>query len=87
MGDSDNKEEVKEQDKQYDPKKKADKPVKNRSFFQNIKAEYRRIVWPDRTTVVKESTAVIVLTMILAALIALLDFVIKTGLDRILQIG
>ena len=33
------------------------------------------------------STPVIVLLVILAVLIAFLDFVIKTGLDKILQIG
>lgn len=84
MGDSEIKEEVKEQ---KNPQKKADKPAKKKGFFHNLKAEFKRIVWPDQSTVVKESTAVIVVTVILGLIIALLDFVIKTGLDKIFQIG
>lgn len=84
MGDSEIKNEVKEQN---EPQKKAEKPAKKKSGFQNLKAEFKRIVWPDRDTVVKESTAVIVVTVILGAVIALLDLLIKLGLDKILQIG
>ena len=49
--------------------------------------EFKRIIWPDKDTVVKETTAVVVVTVILGVIIALLDFVIKTGLDKIIQIG
>ena len=84
MGDSEIKEEINEQN---EPQKKAEKTAKKKGAFQNMKAEFKRIVWPDKNTVVKESTAVIVVTIILAVLIAFLDFVIKTGLDKILQIG
>ena len=84
MGDSEIKKEVKEQNT---PQKKAEKPAKKKSGFQNLKAEFKRIVWPDKDTVVKESTAVIVVTIILGAVIALLDWILKLGLDKILQIG
>ncbi len=87
MGDSEIKNEVSEQN---EPQKKAEKPAKKdkkKSGFQNLKAEFKRIVWPDKDAVVKESTAVIVVTVILGAVIALLDWVIKFGLDKILQIG
>ncbi len=57
------------------------------SRIQKLKAEFNRIIWPDKNTVVKETTAVVVVTVILGAIIALLDLIIKTGLDKILQIG
>lgn len=84
MGDSENKNEMTEQN---EPQKKAEKPAKKKNGFQNLKAEFKRIVWPDKNTVVKQSTAVIVVTIILGAVIALLDWVIKLGLDKILQMG
>ena len=84
MGDSENKKVVTEQN---EPHKKAEKPAKKKSFFHNLKAEFKRIVWPDKDKVVKESATVIVVTIILGALIALIDLAIKTGLDKILQIG
>lgn len=84
MGDSEKKEEVKEQNK---PQKKSEETAHKKGAFQSLKAEFKHIVWPDKDTVVKESTAVIVVTVILGAVIALLDWVIKLGLDKIIQIG
>lgn len=85
MGDSENKE-VAGQDR---PNKtgNADAAKKTGSRIQKLKAEFNRIIWPDKNTVVKETTAVVVVTVILGAIIALLDLIIKTGLDKILQIG
>ena len=83
MGDSENKEVV-----EQNTPKKAEKTAKAKGGrIQALKAEFNRIIWPDKDTVDKETTAVVIVTVILGAIIALLDFVIKTGLDKILQIG
>ena len=100
MGDSENKEVVLNEVKADKPEatKKADKPAKEKSatdksvrkkggFFRSLKSEFKKIVWPDKETTIKETTAVVVVTVILGAIIALLDFVIKTGLDKIIQMG
>ena len=84
MGDSEIKEKIKEQN---EPQEKAEKTAKKGSRIQGIKTEFARIIWPDKDTIIKETTAVVVVTAILGAVIALLDFVIKAGLDKILQIG
>ena len=91
MGDSENKEAVLNEakvDKSEADKSAKDKSAKKKSgFFRSLKAEFKKIVWPDKETIVKETTAVVVVTVILGAIIALLDFVIKTGLDKLIQIG
>lgn len=99
MGDSENKEVVLNEVNADKPEaekeasvKKADKSAKinllrKKWFFRSLKAEFKKIVWPDKETTVKETTAVVVVTVILGAIIALLDFVIKTGLDKLIQIG
>lgn len=100
MGDSENKEavlnEVKADKSEAEKEasvKNADKSAKDKSakkksgFFRSLKAEFKKIVWPDKETITKETTAVVVVTVILGAIIALLDFVIKTGLDKLIQIG
>lgn len=89
MGDSENKEVVEQNTpKKAEKAEKADKTAKTKGGrIQALKAEFKRIIWPDKDTVVKETTAVVIVTVILGAIIALLDFVIKTGLDKILQIG
>ncbi|MCH5267278.1 MAG: preprotein translocase subunit SecE [Lachnospiraceae bacterium] len=70
---------------QDEPKKTehAAAPKKKNKQLQGLKAEFHRIIWPDKDTVVKETTAVVVTTVILGVIIALLDWVIKLGLDRI----
>ena len=55
--------------------------------IHSIKAEFHRIVWPSKDAIIKETTAVVISTIILGVIIALLDFLIKTGLDKIFQIG
>ena len=100
MGDSENKEvlqnEAVAENKQADnavDTKKADKSATDKSvrkkggFFRSLKSEFKKIVWPDKETTIKETTAVVIVTVILGAIIALLDFVIKTGLDKIIQMG
>ena len=74
---------------QDEPKKtaKTAKAPKKKSRLQGLKAEFRRIIWPDKETITKETTAVVVSTVILGIIIALLDLLIKTGLDKVFQIG
>lgn len=85
MANSENKEEV----MQDEPKKTAKSATasKKKSRLQGLKAEFRRIIWPDKETITKETTAVVVSTVILGIIIALLDLLIKTGLDKVFQIG
>ena len=85
MANSENKEEV----MQDEPKKTAKTATasKKKSRLQGLKAEFRRIIWPDKETITKETTAVVVSTVILGIITALLDLLIKTGLDKVFQIG
>ena len=84
MGDSEIKKDVENQN----TPQKTDKPAKKKGgFFKALKAEFKRVIWPDKDTLIKETTAVVVVTVVLGVIIALLDFVIKTGLDKIIQIG
>ena len=57
-------------------------PVK--SFFKGFKAEFKKIVWPDQETVVKQTVSVTVISILLGAVIAILDFIIKRGLSFII---
>ena len=58
-------------------KEKANKP----SFFKGLKAEYKQIVWPDRNEVLKQSVAVVCISIVLGAIIAVLDFLMQYGVD------
>ena len=57
---------------------------KKKGFFKGLKAEFGRIIWPDKDTVWKESAAVLAVSVILALVIAGMDVLIQIGLDAIL---
>ena len=47
---------------------------KIKRFFKGVKAEYSKIIFPSRETLRKQTVAVIVVAVFLAALIAAMDF-------------
>ncbi len=63
------------------------KKSKARSFFDGVKVEWDKIIWPTRNTLAKQTGAVVVVSVILSAVIAILDYLMKTGLDKLLSIS
>ena len=57
------------------------------SFFKGLKAEFKKVVWPDQETVVKQTAAVVSVAVVLGLIIAALDLVMKLGVDRLLFLG
>jgi preprotein translocase subunit SecE len=43
-------------------------------FWKGVKAEFKKIIWPDRDTLVKQLVAVLCVTVVAALLIAVIDF-------------
>ena len=78
MGDSEIK---KETEKQNEPKKAEKTAKKKGGFFRALKAEFRKIIWPTKENVAKETTAVVITSIILGLIIAMLDFVIQYGVN------
>ena len=58
-----------------------------RSFFRGVKVEWGKIIWPSRETLTKQTGAVVVVSVILSAVIAILDYLMKTCLDKLLTIS
>ena len=56
------------------------------SWFTGLKAEFKKIIWPTREKLAKETTAVVVTSVILGLIIALLDFVIQYGIDILVNL-
>lgn len=62
----------------------ADNTVKP-SFFKGVQNEFRKIIWPNKDTLTKETIAVIVISVILGLIIALLDWVFQLGLGLVIK--
>ncbi|MFR8548778.1 MAG: preprotein translocase subunit SecE [Lachnospiraceae bacterium] len=65
---------------------KTEKGLK-KSWFDGMKAEFKKIVWPDQKTLVKQTGAVVAVSIVLGMLIALLDFIFKYGVDILVNIS
>ena len=64
-----------------------DKESRLRSFFRGVKVEWCKIIWPSKNTLAKQTGAVVVVSVILSAIIAILDYLMKSGLDKLLTIS
>ena len=53
-------------------------------FIEGLKAEFSKIIWPDKDTLTKETVVVVVSTVILGIVIAVLDLIIKFGLNIVI---
>ena len=51
------------------------------SFWQGVKAEFKKITWPDRQSTVKQSIVVVAISVVVGVIIAVLDYIILHGVD------
>ena len=56
------------------------------SWFEGVKAEFRKIIWPDQKSVVRQTIAVIVTSVIVGLIIALLDWAIQYGVNCLVDL-
>lgn len=65
--------------------KEQSAPITNkRSWFKSLKAEFNKIIWPDKESLMKQSIAVVASSIALGLIIALLDLIIKFGINLII---
>ena len=77
-------------DKNRKSDKKSDKPglfEKIKKFFKNLKSEFKKIVWPNRSQLVKQTIAVLLISLLLGAFIWLIDFGAKSLIGLTSSIG
>jgi preprotein translocase subunit SecE len=58
--------------------------TEKKGFFRSVKAEYKKIVWPNKESLLKQSVSVIVASIVLGAVIALLDLGIQYAIHLFL---
>ena len=59
--------------------------AKKSSWFKGLKAEFKKIIWPDKKTLVKQTVAVIVCSVALGAIISVVDALLQYGIDFIVK--
>lgn len=60
---------------------KKEKAANKPSFWKGIKSEFKKITWPDKESLLKQSVAVVCISVVVGAIIAVLDLVIQYGVN------
>lgn len=63
--------------------KKDKSPMK--SWWDGLKSEFHKIVWPDKKDLTKQTGVVIAVSVILGAIIAVLDVIMQYGIDFLIK--
>lgn len=53
---------------------------KKQSFFKGLKKEFKKVQWPTRGEVAKETIAVTIISVVVGALIVLIDGLLQAGI-------
>ncbi len=61
----------------------AKKSKKKRSFWKGVRAEFKKITWPDKDSLIKQAIAVVCVSLVLGLIISILDFGIQNGINFI----
>jgi len=64
---------------------KSSSSEKKTPFIKGLKAEFRKIIWPTKDDLVKQTTAVVVVTIILGIVIAIIDYALQIGIDKLVK--
>ncbi len=57
--------------------------TKKKGWFKGLKAEFKKIIWPDKLTLAKQTVAVVSVTVVLGVIIAVVDFLAQNGVDML----
>ena len=50
-------------------------------FFKGVKAEFKKISWPGRAKLLKQTVAVVCVSVVLGLIITLLDTILQYGVN------
>lgn len=65
----------------------AKKEAKKDSFWKSVKTEFKKIAWSDRKETVKQSIAVLCVSVVVGLIITFLDTLIQYGINFLTSIG
>lgn len=59
---------------------------KGPGFFAGVKSEFKKIAWPDRHETLKQSIAVVAISVVVGVVISIIDYVVKNGVEFLISI-
>lgn len=59
--------------------------MQKKSWFKGLQAEFRKVIWPDKNALVRQTTAVVSVSVLLGVIITIIDAVMKYGIDLLVR--
>ncbi|MCI9197235.1 MAG: preprotein translocase subunit SecE [Lachnospiraceae bacterium] len=56
-----------------------------KTWFEGLRSEFKKIIWPDQKTLVKQTVAVVAITAVLGVLISVFDAAILEGINLLVK--
>ena len=63
----------------------SDQKTQKKSWFKGMKAEFKKVIWPYKVTLAKQTTAVVSVTVAVGVIIAIVDFLVQYGVDLLVR--
>ncbi|MFP4697141.1 MAG: preprotein translocase subunit SecE [Eubacteriales bacterium] len=58
-----------------------------RSWWKEFKGDFKKIVWPDKKSLVKSTSVVLFVSVFLGVIIFLLDTIFRYGINYLLELS
>ncbi len=59
--------------------------TQKKSWFKGLKAEFNKVIWPDKNTLTRQTVAVVTVSVLLGVLISVVDAILKYGIDFLVK--
>ena len=56
-----------------------------KSWFKGLKAEFKKIVWPDQKPLTKETAAVVIVSVVVGVIISVVDLIARFGIEFLVK--
>ena len=54
--------------------------TQKKSWFKGLQAEFKKVIWPDKQTLARQTTAVVGVSVVLGVIIAVIDALLNYGI-------
>lgn len=66
--------------------KKIEKQSKTKTYFRGVRAESKKIIWPNRETVVNYTIVVLFISALVSGFVFLLDLLFNAGVTSLISL-
>lgn len=56
-----------------------------KSWWHALKSEFKRISWPTKNDITKQTVAVVISSLVVGCLVAIMDLIIRIGVENLVN--